>query len=75
MYKVIDIISHMRALEGTFPKREQLVAIFILKNLENISFLSQYEIAAAANVSVATVNRFCTTVGCEGFRDFKIRLD
>jgi RpiR family transcriptional regulator, carbohydrate utilization regulator len=74
MYKVIDIISHMRALEGTFPKREQLVAIFILKNLENISFLSQYEIAAAANVSVATVNRFCTTVGCEGFRDFKIRL-
>ena len=74
MYNVIDIISHMRALEGTFPKREQLVAIFILKNLENISFLSQYEIAAAANVSVATVNRFCTTVGCEGFRDFKIRL-
>ncbi|MDA1343888.1 MAG: MurR/RpiR family transcriptional regulator [Proteobacteria bacterium] len=74
MSKVIDIISHMRALEGTFPKREQLVAIFILKNLENISFLSQYEIAAAANVSVATVNRFCTTVGCEGFRDFKIRL-
>lgn len=74
MFKVIDIISHMRALEGTFPKREQLVAIFILKNLENISFLSQYEIAAAANVSVATVNRFCTTVGCEGFRDFKIRL-
>ena len=74
MYKVIDIISHMRALEGTFPKREQLVATFILKNLENISFLSQYEIAAAANVSVATVNRFCTTVGCEGFRDFKIRL-
>jgi len=74
MYKVIDIISHMRALEGTFPKREQLVAIFILKNLESISFLSQYEIAAAANVSVATVNRFCTTVGCEGFRDFKIRL-
>jgi len=23
---------------------------------------------------VATVNRFCTTIGCDGFRDFQIRL-
>lgn len=74
MLKVIDIISHMRALEGTFPKREQLVADFVLSHLEEISFLSQHEIAEATNVSVATVNRFCTTMGCEGFRDFQIRL-
>ena len=45
MPKVIDIISHMRTLEGTFPKREQLVADFVLANLEQISFLSQYKIA------------------------------
>jgi RpiR family transcriptional regulator, carbohydrate utilization regulator len=74
MPKIIDIISHMRALEGSFPKREQLVADFVLANLEEISFLSQHEIAGAADVSVATVNRFCTTIGCEGFRDFQIRL-
>lgn len=74
MVKVIDIISHMRTLEGTFPKREQLVADFVLNNLERISFLSQHEIAEATSVSVATVNRFCTTIGCEGFRDFQIRL-
>lgn len=74
MPKVIDIISHMRALEGTFPKREQLVADFVLANLEKISFLSQHEIAEATEVSVATVNRFCTTIGCDGFRDFQIRL-
>jgi DNA-binding MurR/RpiR family transcriptional regulator len=74
MSKVIDIISHLRALEGTFPKREQLVADFVLASLEEISFLSQHEIAEATNVSVATVNRFCTTIGCEGFRDFQIRL-
>lgn len=74
MPKVIDIISHLRALDGTFPKREQLVADFVLTNLEEISFLSQHEIAEATNVSVATVNRFCTTIGCEGFRDFQIRL-
>ena len=74
MPNVIDIISHMRALEGTFPKREQLVADFVLANLEEISFLSQHEIAEATSVSVATVNRFCTTIGCDGFRDFQIRL-
>jgi DNA-binding MurR/RpiR family transcriptional regulator len=74
MPNVIDIISHMRSLDGTFPKREQLVADFVLSSLEEISFLSQHEIAEATKVSVATVNRFCTTIGCEGFRDFQIRL-
>lgn len=64
----------MRALNGSFPKREQLVANFVLANLERISFLSQHEIAEATEVSVATVNRFCTSIGCEGFRDFQIRM-
>lgn len=74
MTKVIDIISKMHSLSGSFPKREQLVADFVLANLEQISYLSQHEIAEAAEVSVATVNRFCTSIGCEGFRDFQIRL-
>ncbi len=74
MDKVIDLISQMRALGGTLPKREQLVADVVLGNLEQTAFMSQQEIADAANVSVATVNRFCVSIGCEGFRDFKIRL-
>ena len=74
MTQVIDIISRMRELDGTLHKREQLVADYILSNLEQISFLSQDEIAKAADVSVATVNRLCITVGCKGFRDFKIHL-
>ena len=71
---VIDIISHMRKLEGTFPKREQRVANYLLANLEGVAHLSQSQIAEATDVSVATVNRFCRTLGCEGFREFKIRL-
>ena len=74
MAAVIDIISQLRSLSGTFPKREQRVADFVLANLENIAFLRQAEIAEKANVSVATVNRFCVSLGCEGFQDFKIRL-
>ncbi len=74
MSRPIDIISRVRQLEGVFSKREQLVADYVLSNLEEISWLSQNDIADAANVSVATVNRFCVTLGCDGFRDFKITL-
>ena len=71
MAAVIDIISQLRNLNGSFPKREQRVADYVLTNLENIAYLRQAEIAEAADVSVATVNRFCVTLGCEGFQDFK----
>lgn len=74
MASVIDIISQMRKLDGTLPKREQRVADYVLANLEDITFLKQNEIAQAADVSDATVNRFCVSMGCEGFRDFKLRL-
>ncbi|NKB63891.1 MAG: SIS domain-containing protein [Gammaproteobacteria bacterium] len=74
MNRVIDIISRVRQLEQQFSKREQLVADFVLSNLEKVSALSQFEIAEATGVSVATVNRFCVTLGCRGFRDFKIGL-
>ncbi len=74
MLMVIDIISEMRGLDGSFPKREQRVADYILANLEDVAHLSQSQIAEATDVSVATVSRFCKSLGCEGFRDFKIRL-
>ena len=74
MNRIIDVISRTRQLDGTFSKREQLVADFVLSNLENVASLSQLDIANKAGVSVATVNRFCVTLGCEGFRDFMLRL-
>ncbi|PHR94715.1 MAG: RpiR family transcriptional regulator [Blastopirellula sp.] len=72
--KVIDIISQMRLMEGELPKREQRVADFVLENLEKIAYLRQSEIAEAAGVSDATVNRFCISLGCDGFQEFKILL-
>jgi len=74
MNRVIDVITRTRQLEGSFSKREQLVADFVLSNLEKVSTLSQLEIANETGVSVATVNRFCIAIGCDGFRDFTIRL-
>ena len=74
MIKILDVISQIRRLDGTFHKREQRVADFVLSNLEQATRLTQNEIAESAEVSVATVNRFCQTLGCEGYRDFNIRL-
>jgi RpiR family carbohydrate utilization transcriptional regulator len=74
MNKVIDIILQMRRLDGELPKREQRVADFVLENLDQIAYLRQSDIAKASGVSDATVNRFCVSLGCEGFRDFKTRL-
>ncbi len=74
MNRVIDIISRVRQIDGQFSKREQLVADLVLSQLEDCSQWSQHEIAEAAGVSVATVNRFCQSIGCEGFREFQIML-
>lgn len=69
---IVDVILRMRRLDGSLPKGEQKVCDFILGNLQQIARLKLNEVAARASVSVATVNRFCQTVGCKGFKDFKI---
>ncbi len=74
MPNVVDIISRLRKLDGSFPKREQKVADYVLGNLDKVAYLRLNEIAQAASVSDATVNRFCQTVGCEGFKDFRIGI-
>ncbi|MCP4385227.1 MAG: MurR/RpiR family transcriptional regulator [Hyphomicrobiales bacterium] len=71
---VIDIISELRKHDGTFSGQEQRVADYIIANLERAAHQTLSEIAVASSVSVATVNRFCRSLGCNGFKDFKIRL-
>ena len=72
--KVTDIISQLRKTTGNFPRQEQRVADYVLANLDQIAYQRQNEIAVSAGVSVATVNRFCQTLGCQGFNDFRIGL-
>jgi RpiR family carbohydrate utilization transcriptional regulator len=74
MSSTIDIISQLRRKDGSFSAQEQKVADHILENLEQAVHMTLTEIANASDVSVATVNRFCRSLGCEGFKEFKIRL-
>ena len=67
-----DIVLHLRKLEDSLPRREQQVAKFLLANMEFAVHLTLTEIADRVGVSVATVNRFCRSLGCDGFKQFKI---
>ena len=69
---VRDPIAEIRRLDGTFARGEQRVASYLLEHLADGVHLNQSAIAEAADVSVATVNRFCRTLGWRGFKDFRI---
>ncbi|WP_269584267.1 MurR/RpiR family transcriptional regulator [Roseibium sp. Sym1] len=70
----IDLISALRDHDGRFPAREQKVADYVQEHLSDISDMTIAQLAKAAGVSTPTVVRFCRTLGCDGFREFKLRL-
>lgn len=72
--RVADVISELHKHDGKFAAREQKVADFVKANLDAVSNMTIAKVAEAADVSTPTVIRFCRTLGCEGFREFKLRL-
>lgn len=73
-HAAIDLISALREHKGQFPSREQKVADFVEEHLSEISDMTIAQVARACGVSTPTVVRFCRTLGCDGFREFKLRL-
>jgi RpiR family carbohydrate utilization transcriptional regulator len=64
-------------IRGVYPSLKtalQKVANLILSQPEMAIYATVNEVAAAAQVSEATVMRFCRILGCKGFQDFKIAL-
>ncbi len=74
MQPTVDIISQLRRKAGTFPAREQRVADYVQDHLQDVTTIALSDLAQKVGVSEPTVIRFCRTLGCDGFRDFKIRL-
>lgn len=72
--RVSDVISALRNMDGNFATQEQKVADFVKSRMHDISTMTIAELADAAGVSKPTVIRFCRTLGCEGYREFKLRL-
>lgn len=71
---VADVISALRRHDGHLATQEQKVANYVKAHLEDISAMTIAELAGHCDVSTPTVIRFCRTLGCDGFREFKLRL-
>lgn len=69
-----DVLSRIEQLRGELSKSEKRVVEFMMRDMQNFSRLNVKEVAQGASVSEPTVVRFCRRVGCEGFKDLKIRI-
>ncbi len=69
-----DLISRLTRSRRELRPAEKRVADVVLKDIESAIRASNSQLAQAAGVSEPTVTRFCRAMGCQGVRDFKLRL-
>ena len=69
-----NIIETIAQIKPTLKRGSLLVAEAVLTDPFFIAHASLADLSQRAGVSDPTVLRFCGTVGCNGFRDFKVRL-
>ena len=74
MLKPVNILDHIRGRLPDLKRSEAQVAEMVLAEPQKILGQSITTLAQAAGVSEATVVRFCRSIGCGGFPDFKLRL-
>ncbi len=61
------LIEKLNQEIGGFTPRQRGLAEFILQNPESLAFLTITDLAKRVGVSEATVTRFCSTLGYEGY--------
>ena len=69
-----DILSLIKDSYAELRPAERRVADAVLADVTFCVGASNAEIARRAEVSEPTVTRFCRAIGCEGVRDFKLKL-
>jgi RpiR family transcriptional regulator, carbohydrate utilization regulator len=69
-----DILSQIKDSYGELRPAERRVADVVLADVTFSVDASNAEIARRADVSEPTVTRFCRAIGCDGVRDFKLKL-
>jgi RpiR family carbohydrate utilization transcriptional regulator len=70
----IDIVSRIERVESELSPAERRVAEVVRQDFEAATRLTIADLAAKAGVSQPTVTRFCRSVGCASFNEFKIGL-
>ncbi|RUO77687.1 transcriptional regulator HexR [Idiomarina seosinensis] len=70
----MDLLQRITENLSQFSKSERKVADIATGNPESVIHTSIANMAAIADVSEPTVNRFCRRLDCKGFPDFKLKL-
>ena len=72
--RIPDVIAQIKAAYDGLRPAERRVADVVLDEVRFAVDASNAELARRAGVSEPTVTRFCRAVGCQGVRDFKLKL-
>jgi RpiR family carbohydrate utilization transcriptional regulator len=70
----IDVVSRIQRAEPNLSTAERRVAEAVQADLEAATLMTIAELAERAGVSQPSVTRFCRSIGCSSFSEFKISL-
>ena len=70
----MSILSQLKYAKPTLSKAELRIAEAILAEPEAILNIATADLARQAQVSDPMISRFCKTLGCQSFPDFKVKL-
>lgn len=70
----MNILEKLANPKQKLSKSAQKIAAIVLNNPEAAINITTAKLARQAAVSEPSVNRFCHSLGCEGFPDFKVKL-
>ncbi|MBP2293784.1 MurR/RpiR family transcriptional regulator [Azospirillum rugosum] len=68
------MLARIMAVRDQLRPSERKLADCVLAQPGEVISLSMAEMAQRSGVSEPTIARFCTALGCSGFREFKIKL-
>lgn len=69
-----DIYSEIILCYHNLTKSETKVADFVLRHKQTVQGQSISELASACDVSEATITRFCHSIGCSSYNEFKLSI-
>lgn len=70
----IDLVSRIQRVEGDLSAAERRVAAAVAADYDATTRITIGDLARRAGVSQPSVTRFCRSVGCSSFGEFKVRL-
>lgn len=69
-----NLLEQILRCKDDLRKSDRRVAEVVLERPGEVVDMTLASLARAAEVSEPTVIRFCTAIGCEGFRDMRVKL-